>query len=508
MNWNLRNNKNKIVSNGVYLVKINAKREENIVSSPFIKVAVLKAKGINSATFLSDGTGNISVDASVKNINIQSAKIYLSKTSSILPNLLNEMDNISGLYNKIIANAVYNTSPTISKSKRSVSARFSFSEPGKYSVLLELQDKTGKLFYQDDMIFVDGLVEDKCKDLSVSNWHSNDKNANRINLVFMGIGYSNINTVKELAKSIIDYNGTNKGLFYFEPFNNSYNKNKFNFWYIDEIGVVSPTWSLELERERLQNYCLVKNYYSVVLVNEPFRSYAFFGPNAHTAISWLENGSSQKIVAVHELGHLIGNLNDEYIEYIKPPISMRDNWTKSNIYTEYGGNDVSIQSCASNTWWSYRVGQGCGYSSQVDCIKSAIFIKYTFMGQNPVSGVSSTDRPGVKQCDWGVPCYVKSNNQDCDLMQSNCYTKDKCDSNDSSFSCNSGYSLSSLQCYQGYDCFKEVFCFEGVSFSLFDYFKPTFSSLMKDCKMADTLYQQAFGLVNIDLIQSKLDDYY
>lgn len=70
-----------------------------------------------------------------------------------------------------------------------------------------------------------------CRELVPSH---NDFNQKRIDLVFFGFGYSSPTQLKDFAEVAIDFNAQKKGLFSLEPFRS--NKQRFNLWYVNEIG--------------------------------------------------------------------------------------------------------------------------------------------------------------------------------------------------------------------------------------------------------------------------------
>src|SRR3989338_5888116 len=110
----------------------------------------------------------------------------------------------------------------------------------------------------------------------------NNLNDNRFNIVFVGLGYPNKRNFVEFARRAadIDSNVVLEGIFKKEPFKS--NRNRFNFWYVDEIGQIpgdcdANSGDTDRCAGRIGNYggyCAFNNKVVIGLVNDEFRSWA------------------------------------------------------------------------------------------------------------------------------------------------------------------------------------------------------------------------------------------
>jgi len=173
----------------------------------------------------------------------------------------------------------------------------------------------------------------------------NNSNADRINLVFVGIGYDNMNQFLTVANRDIAYDGNaiidslsiekiKLGLFAIEPFKS--NKNKFNLWYYPQIwvgpsnGIPSPFAFIQKYRDEPsagkkdfglkyvsymfftnpdaepQSFAIPGN---ITSLNKLIKEDIIFGYSALLRYPNIDDGMP---VLAHELGHALFNLRDEY----------------------------------------------------------------------------------------------------------------------------------------------------------------------------------------------------
>jgi hypothetical protein len=258
---------------------------------------------------------------------------------------------------------------------------------GTYTIKVRAETPQG--FFDVDEVTIE-LLENLCKELIPGH---NNAAADRLNLVFAGINYldggqipgvgpvTGVDLVTMVGEEFVD------ALFTFEPYNGQ--KQKFNFWYVDEIGFTvdkpasgEPRDGLRVGRT-LTRECGVQNIYAYHLYNNNFRSSAKPGPGGYVfwsvPFSTIRNefGLHSKIATgVHETGHLIGLLGDEYITFttsvgtisnwlfFKGPNSFRD----SQDFSQDG--DTTVAECLQDTHWKEMIGNGCGQEGIVDCFES------------------------------------------------------------------------------------------------------------------------------------------
>jgi hypothetical protein len=150
----------------------------------------------------------------------------------------------------------------------------------------------------------------------------------RVNLVFYGVGYDNLEFIEYLPNFLdVDGDGfvledrcgiTYNGLFGKKPFVG--NQNLFNFWYSEEpldFDDDTPTNSVDscstgFSKDNV-SICLLPNRVDVILMNRTCRSnsaifLSFRLPTDKNSIAHYTR------VFVHEVGHAFGELADEYIE--------------------------------------------------------------------------------------------------------------------------------------------------------------------------------------------------
>ncbi len=220
------------------------------------------------------------------------------------------------------------------------------------------------------------IQEESCQEALPGN---NNKNTNRVNVVFVGANYGNLESfTQDIAKSI-DFNGTEGGLLSQEPFKS--NKDKFNFWYSNQIQFTDDCGGGDINLGRIGKFlscratvhlatdsCVVNNKQIIGLISKDFTSIAF-GQTAY--VSTFVSYYSPSIV-VHEFGHSFGKLSDEYIGgnvfnpggIAEKAIGEKRTVENRNIFKGTEKNCLSPK----NPWYNL-IGRGCGVDKTVDCIK-------------------------------------------------------------------------------------------------------------------------------------------
>jgi len=198
--------------------------------------------------------------------------------------------------------------------------------------------------------------DDLCKEVIENH---NDKNSNRVNVVFVGIGYKDEDKFRKVMLDSIDFGGNKGGVLSQEPFKS--NKEKFNFWYVSDIKKDKMNCkSIKSELctdpvSKLASVCAMSNKYKIGLFNSGFRSFANYEAPIVSATD--KNVAS---IVTHEFGHAFGLLDDEYVE--------------ANVVFEdsfFVGQNVFIGTsdrCLERTGWKNFMGNGCGKDGTIDCI--------------------------------------------------------------------------------------------------------------------------------------------
>jgi|GEM_PF-6929220 len=151
-------------------------------------------------------------------------------------------------------------------------------------------------------------------------------------IVFVGDGISNYDTLEKLVLLIMDYPEKYNGVFSVTPFKE--NKDKFNVWMVnaadykyDENG--EPNHD---DYQRFVQGCDMDTV--VVITAKTFRPHAFFptegasGGAVFLSLGFLGTRGADYAfknsgrLLLHELGHAIGGLADEYVEYDKGSINL------------------------------------------------------------------------------------------------------------------------------------------------------------------------------------------
>ena len=250
-----------------------------------------------------------------------------------------------------------------------------------------------------------GLTE-KCKPLYSD--YPNLVTSDRVNIVVVGADYSSKADFIARAKKIVDLYGKSSGIFALEPFKSS--KNKFNFWYVDQLGSTNnvdgcvDSYHQEQEDTTLKNfpikvnagnYCFdemeelanlchvpIKGFQKIFVSERLFHSHAKRGTSYNTYPVVMEDFLKRLLfqtselyygglvltrISSHEFGHSFGNLNDEYV---MDGTGLAMNQERINFYNNHFSNCYIASSeneCLLNSPWKNMKGNGCGSNGVIDC---------------------------------------------------------------------------------------------------------------------------------------------
>ncbi len=252
----------------------------------------------------------------------------------------------------------------------------------------------------------------------------------RINIVFVGYGYKDLETFEFFVDSAIDYDSNFYGLLSVEPFKS--NKDKFNFWYVDEVVNVDESMReesgkikrlfVDVSMRDLPLICNYSNQVSIVLVN----SFGFsLGPPGYATVSWVDknvqkgdfpsdcslsdvnndgcvNKDDLQLIQDNEslsienfmvcysatygchfnsipeddrVFHYKNNLGTVSHEFGHSFGLLKDEYylemaSENQYVSSEGDNCFSAETkeeCLENTYWKDLLGQGCGDESIIDC---------------------------------------------------------------------------------------------------------------------------------------------
>ena len=138
----------------------------------------------------------------------------------------------------------------------------------------------------------------------------NSEPNNSIDIVFLPFGYNKFDDFQK------DVNKNINTFLEIEPFNSS--KDKLNFYRIDKLDQLNceiDQWIKcdEFEVKKLASYC--PNDYIVILTDRS-KIKDLINPVRSSAVSNMEkiNTADNRLVIIHEFGHLFGKLADEYVD--------------------------------------------------------------------------------------------------------------------------------------------------------------------------------------------------
>lgn len=214
----------------------------------------------------------------------------------------------------------------------------------------------------------------------------NDKNANRVNVVFTGANYGNIESFSKDVTEALAFSGTEGGLFSQEPFRS--NKDKFNFWYsnrvwnslrscdivnINVFDIIKCRAAIKISASS----CVVSNKMIIGLVNLDTHGAFSFGTTIYIPTIGVRSfslGRSDPLggVTIHEFGHSFGKLADEYIgsnvlELFPLDRILGEEKTIDSLNIFKGTQEQCFS--PKNSWYDL-IGRGCGVDNKIDCIKN------------------------------------------------------------------------------------------------------------------------------------------
>ena len=377
----------------------------------------------------------------------------------------------------------------------------------------------------------------------------NSTSENRVNIVFNGVNYTSEGSFKEVAKKALDLNMDDqfKGIFAIKPFSEM-DQNNFNFWVLisedrnfssDQFEDLNQDELDRLSREftNLYNQCALKDKYTINLSNFDFEATVDIGQTPHSglgkygqAFSIFQEGNLSKEkffknALIHELGHLIGELGDEYIYGFQGGTSYFQNWPSypqpaPNFYINPQGYEkngkTTTEECVQNTQWKSQFGQGCGNNGEIDCIEYSTSMTNVPDGTIIHFYYKLPILSSVKILLLDETTYV-----DCNPISSNEY---KCSYNsvidEFPYIIINGEKLQAngKLVYRTQDrpygttddlfctnpnCVNEVFCFVGAEYGV-DVYRPTAFSAMQShwVKALDPI----FNPVNEQIIRTKLSE--
>ncbi|MEE9525536.1 MAG: hypothetical protein V3V78_02915 [Candidatus Woesearchaeota archaeon] len=237
-------------------------------------------------------------------------------------------------------------------------------------------------------------IDEKCVELIPGH---NDLSKNRINIVFVSIN-EDMSLLINHATASVNYDSDDIGLMAIEPFKS--NKDKFNFFYVDEVGYVDLStvqsdygWEANPEIDRLRAHCSLNNVYGIALTDLNIVNNAEFGGN----VKMRHFDTPRPHTVVHEFGHSFGLLLDErktantlHIQegiqnrncYFATDISciteeecyLSGTVTKCKNLTTCFSTPESIADCEENSDWRDLIGNGCGEDGVIDCPRNYINI--------------------------------------------------------------------------------------------------------------------------------------
>ncbi|MCK4589416.1 MAG: hypothetical protein KAT77_03170 [Nanoarchaeota archaeon] len=337
----------------------------------------------------------------------------------------------------------------------------------------------------------------------------NTASPDKLNLIFAGVDFDKEIVRGKALTFLFDEGQSSALLNNLEPFKS--NKDKFNLWVINKIS------HTESEANELIRCCQLQNWYGYIYVKNigPLeRSFSGFGPNASTTLYVTLPSMLAVGPAVHETGHLVGGLHDEYRggRQQEPAsyVHMINSADKNLFYNPSLDDDnfVSVQECRDNTHWKDWIGKGCGDDNSVDCIDKYVFHKTYVLWDKPLSDPSKQDLQWAtledEYCDYGNEenCFIELNGELINpfdpgegfvsVIQEGSVYRQEMFSHD-------------ILCkpeYAGYSpdfdrCQNEVDCFVGGGYHDYNIYRPTFQSRMAGGAQ--------FGSYNEYLIQQKIN---
>jgi hypothetical protein len=167
----------------------------------------------------------------------------------------------------------------------------------------------------------------------------NGNSDEKIDIEFIGAGYSDLEDLKADVEKYADFNGENFGIFSYSPFKE--NKAKFNVDYLDNYyslddlgcqmgcrGVDSLVCCDDRKVAKISSQCSADQV--IILINDE----RFCASSSSYAKVCTKGTYNQPRALVHELGHSLGGLGDEYDYGIYPDFTKITNYNYPNCVTD------------------------------------------------------------------------------------------------------------------------------------------------------------------------------
>ena len=265
------------------------------------------------------------------------------------------------------------------------------------------------------------LISDICLPVYEEN---NARDSGRFNIVFVGVGFTTSNDLKNSAKRVIDLENTAKnsvgseGLMQIPVFKN--NLNKFNFWYVNRVLTSSDNspqgiWSILYQNNWIDD---CQN----ILPNRVIPVFIYPGQNSSIGYPYASRGRSYVTLYdcidersncnseayphlqnanIHELLHTIPCLEDEYGKWgsanpNNQPFSFTGNLSTIGGLQFYVGDSYS--DCIVNAPWKSMIGNNCGVNGVIDCFQPEC--------NQPLSFINGIDT-GDSCCNSGSECNLE-----------------------------------------------------------------------------------------------------
>ncbi len=227
----------------------------------------------------------------------------------------------------------------------------------------------------------------------------NKPNANRINIIFVKSKMSQ--NTKDTALSILGSGSTSGDSSFMatEPFKS--NLNKFNFWYIAKDYDIELKYADDRTQNIASDAFKICNFGSPVFAIFTGNNVGAWGgglkdPSGNLGmVSMYPFTSAAKTTLIHELGHSIGGLIDEYVTIYGgatgTPVVECDQqqlYCKAKYPNGYAVSFInkpnvfyakSREECLQNAPWKGMIGKGCG-TSAVDCLTPEYYEEFSSNG--------------------------------------------------------------------------------------------------------------------------------
>ncbi len=329
----------------------NPNRGENIAEFPLGQVFDM------SAIF---GTGGSSSEDVLNDINVEVS----DPGGRVIANIELECEETQGIF--YCKNNVWNTS-NLSLGKKTYKFNVSGTDSGGKKI-------TGSAVREFTFRNVSTAL---CKAVFPQH-NSNDVSKNRFNLIFVGVGYSNVSgesfsdVFTKVAGRLLDLGATGHGLFSAEPFKG--NSNLFNFWYVDRSYPLGQCTLINqpCSNEELSQSCPYPNSYLVEVhdrnaydqeVGAFARSVVVVMPYSRVSdpTQSAEADSLQRTFT-HEFGHTFANLGDEYVVFpdqTASPVYISIQKLRSIFQAQKNIFYGSLTECQQDAPWHGLPGTNC-----------------------------------------------------------------------------------------------------------------------------------------------------